>query len=81
MVIIALAFRQLLGSRVRLKVGLVVALFVLFLQGGGALTYVIDSNQNWYWQNRTVQQLNKVAQHVVKPLIIVKTPLRSFGHF
>ncbi|HXR49668.1 MAG TPA: hypothetical protein VN778_01425, partial [Verrucomicrobiae bacterium] len=62
-----------------LKAALLMAVFILFLQGGGVLTYITDSNQAWYWQNRTIVSLNKVAQQVVKPLIIIKTPLRSFG--
>jgi len=79
MIIIALAFRQLFGHRTHLKAALLMAVFILFLQGGGVLTYITDSNQAWYWQNRTIVSLNKVAQQVVKPLIIIKTPLRSFG--
>ncbi len=81
MIILALAFRQLFGHRLQLKAAFLVGVFVLFLQGGGALTYITASNPAWYWQNRTITGLNKVAQQIVKPLIIVKTPLRSFGKY
>ena len=79
MVMLALAFKQLFGHRLHLKAGLVIGVFVLFLQGGGTLAYIVDSHQNWYWQNRAVVRLNQLAQQVVKPLILVRTPLKSFG--
>lgn len=79
MLLIALAYRELLARKHHLKLGLAVVVFVLFLQGGGALTYIAASNSNWYWQNRTVLSMNKAAQQVVKPLIVIKTPLKSFG--
>ncbi|MGC1176987.1 MAG: hypothetical protein WA843_02855 [Candidatus Saccharimonadales bacterium] len=81
MILIALAFRELLGQRTRLKIALLSVVLFLFLQGGGALTYIINSNQHWYWQNGAVVQLNETLQHIIKPLIIIKTPLRSFGRF
>jgi hypothetical protein len=79
MFIMALAVRHALGNRERLKGILLLVVLVLFLQGGGTLTYITDSNQNWYWHNSAVDKLNKLAQDFVKPLIIVKTPLHNFG--
>jgi len=79
MVLIALAFRQFLGDRERLRTGLLVVVFVLFLQGGGALTYIFYSNDHWYWQNSVPVHLNQTAQQLLKPFILVKSPLKSFG--
>jgi hypothetical protein len=79
MLLIALAYRQLLLDKQGLKVGLVAIVFVLFLQGGGALTYITASNSNWYWHNSTVSRLNSLAQRITSPLIITKTPIKSFG--
>lgn len=79
MLLIALAYRQLFRERHHLKIGVVAVALLLFLQGGGAFTYIVSSNSHWYWQNKTVVRLNQAAQQVVKPLIIVKTPLKSFG--
>jgi hypothetical protein len=79
LLILALALRQSLGNRVRLKMALALAALVLFLQGGGALTYIIDSNHNWYWQNKAIVRLNELAQQAVKPFILIKTPLRNVG--
>jgi hypothetical protein len=81
MLLIALAYRQLFADKHHLKLGLMIVVFVLFLQGGGALTYIAVSNQNWYWPNQTVIGMNRLAQQVVKPLIFIKTPLKSFGKF
>lgn len=77
--LLALAFKRLFGQRNQLKAALLVGLLVLFLQGGGALTYIVDSNQNWYWQNKAVVRINELAQQFVKPFILIKTPLHSFG--
>jgi hypothetical protein len=75
MILLALGFRQMLGHRAHLKMALAMATFVLFLQGGGALTYIASSNKDWYWENRAVAQLNEAAQKVVNPLILVKQPM------
>ena len=61
-----------------MRADLALVVFILFLQGGGDLTYINDSNSNWYWPNRTVIDMNHAAQDIVKPLIIIKTPLHSF---
>lgn len=79
MLLIALAYRQLFRERHHLKIGIAAVVLVLFLQGGGAFTYIVSSNSHWYWQNKAVVQLNQAAQQVVKPLIVIKTPLKSFG--
>jgi hypothetical protein len=79
MIIIALAFRQLFGHRTHLKVALAGAAFVLFLQGGGALTYILNSNESWYWQNNGIARLNHATQALVKPLVVVKKPISAFG--
>lgn len=79
MLLVALAYRQLFRERHHLKLAIAAVVFVLFLQGGGAFTYIVSSNSDWYWQNKAVVRLNRAAQQVVKPLIFIKTPLKSFG--
>lgn len=79
MLLIALAYRQAFAQKHRLKLGLMIVVLVLFLQGGGALTYIAVSNSDWYWHNRTVVGINRVAQQIVRPFIIAKKPLKSFG--
>lgn len=79
MLLIALAYRQALAQRHRLRIGLLVAVLVLFLQGGGALTYITLSDSSWYWQNRTIISMNRAAQRVIKPFIIIKAPVKELG--
>ena len=46
---------------------------LFFLEGGGPITYIYASNQNWYWPgNNFIGILNKSAQKVVKPWVITK---------
>ncbi len=79
MVVFALAFRKYFGHRTHLKMALLSAVFVLFLQGGGALHYITSSNPSWYWQNRVVVEANEIAQGIFKPLMIIKTPVSAIG--
>jgi hypothetical protein len=79
MLIIALGFRQLFGHKAHLKVALLMAVFLLFLQGGGALTYILNSNQSWYWQNRVVSRVNRAAQGALGPLVVNKKPVAPIG--
>lgn len=79
MLLIALAYRQAFAQKHHLKMGLMVVVFLLFLQGGGALTYIVVSDSHWYWPNRTIVSINSAAKHLVRPLIIAKKPVKSFG--
>jgi hypothetical protein len=79
MLVIALGFRQLFGHKAHLKVALLAAVFLLFLQGGGALTYILNSNQSWYWQNRVVSRINRAAQGALGPLVVNKKPVAPIG--
>jgi hypothetical protein len=49
-----------------------VVLAAFLLQGGGAVTYIVRSNDNWYWPNKTVRRLNGDIRTVVSPLIYGK---------
>lgn len=78
MVLIALPFylaaivgwQQLLAGRVRLKLAVFIVATLLFLQGGGIVSYIAYSNQYWYWpESRWVQSTNKRLQDVIKPLV------------
>lgn len=79
MLLVALAYRQALAHKQNFKAGLMVVVLLLFLQGGGALTYIVVSDSHWYWPNRTVISLNKTVQRIVRPLIIAKRPVKTFG--
>jgi len=49
-----------------------VVLAVLLLQGGGAMSYIIRSNDSWYWPNATVRRVNDDIRGAVSPLIFGK---------
>lgn len=44
-------------------------LLLLFTQGAGATTYILYSNNNWYWPNNSVIQTNNNAQNFLKLFI------------
>jgi len=71
--LVAQAVGLLLAKRPVRKVAVVLALFVLFTQGGGALTYIARSDTSWWWKMEDVplaSPLNQTAQPVVRALII-----------
>lgn len=56
--------------RPRLKViGLLTVLFMLS-QGAGAITPILNSQDNWYWQHPTVIKANHVAKDILRPVVI-----------
>jgi hypothetical protein len=67
MLAVGMAYRQFLSvGRQALILGLV---FLIFLQGGGAITFIVQSNAAWYWPHDAFAlRLNKRAQKVIWPL-------------
>jgi hypothetical protein len=62
----SLAFRKL-----KIKKTLVAALvLLLFLQGGGFLTFITRSDATWDWPNSVVIKVNNAARKITKPIII-----------
>lgn len=53
-----------------LRVWLAAAAIVLFLQGGGVFSFILRSNETWYWPNRAVAHANNAARKVLDPLIV-----------
>jgi hypothetical protein len=43
---------------------------VMFLQGGGFLTFITRGNGSWEWPNSTVVKVNNAAQKVINPVIV-----------
>ncbi len=43
---------------------------LLFLQGGGLMTFIMRSDASWYWPNNTVIRVNDAARGVLDPVII-----------
>jgi hypothetical protein len=68
-----LAWSDLLKKRQTLKLSIAGAvLAVLLLQGGGAMTYIIRSQDSWLWPNHDVVRVNQVVREIAWPLIVGK---------
>ncbi len=52
------------------KALITLVVILLFFQGGGLMTFILRSDNTWYWDNDTVVKLNHVARKVVKHLVI-----------
>lgn len=63
----ALAFERLL-RRPHLKVAAAAVSIVGLAWGGGALTYILRSNESWYWSNPAVAHANRAVQRVAGPI-------------
>lgn len=46
------------------------AVMLLFLQGGGVITYIVQSDSTWDWPNHKIVLMNNAARRVLKPIIV-----------
>jgi hypothetical protein len=72
---VGLAFQHLFKIMFKRRVQSFVAIFsvviiLLLLQGGGALTHLVRSEPNWYWQNKTIINFNTTLKKIASTLII-----------
>lgn len=69
MLAVGLAYQQFLQKR---QQGIVLAIvLLLFLQGGGVLSFINDSTPQWYWPNDHLsKQMNTRAKRVLKPFLL-----------
>lgn len=56
----------------RQKVLAVVIISLMFLQGGGILTFIIRSDQSWYWPNNSVVKVNNAAHKIATHVVVKK---------
>lgn len=65
----ALGIKAVFEKRPRLQLAIAVTAIVCLVWGGGALTYILRSNDQWYWQNnRVVVSVNRSIRNVVGPV-------------
>lgn len=69
MLALALAFAELVRRRPRLRIVLAGLILFCFFWGGGALTYILRSNDAWYWPNQGVKDANHAVQRGVGPAV------------
>ena len=53
------------------KKWVVVAVILLFWQGGGVFSFILRSDASWYWPNRAVVKINEGAQNVLSPIMFI----------
>lgn len=69
-----LAWMDILRHRPSLKVWVAVAVIAVFLlQGGGTMTYIVRSNNSWFWDNSLVRHVNADVRSAVSPVILGKS--------
>jgi len=68
LVLAARAVDELLGRRQAQKLAIGLTAVVCLAWGGGALTYILRSNNAWYWPNSTIRTANHAVQNVLGPL-------------
>lgn len=52
-----------------LKLGMAIAVILLMLQGGGILTFIVESSSSWYWQDPGVIKINLTVHEFVSRFI------------
>ena len=62
-------FRELFAKRQSLKTGAATVVCVLFLLGGGFMTFIVRSDSTWYWHSAFIDQINHTARTVLTPVI------------
>lgn len=64
----ALAFSVALKQRLRIKLAIAAVAIGSLLWGGGALTYILRSNDAWYWPNTSLREVNHSLQRTLGPV-------------
>jgi len=65
-------FVKLFAKHPKIKIFLTIVIVIMFLEGGGALTFISRSDSNWLINNTTVQKVNKTAKKISKKIIITR---------
>jgi hypothetical protein len=68
------ALHLLLGKKQWLKTVFATLAILLFLDGGGVFTFIVHSNNPYYWPKPYAQHLSDSAKHAVSPFIVKDTP-------
>ena len=71
------AMAKTLRHRPTLKVLLATVAIVMFIQGGGVMTFILRSDSTWDWPNTTVVKANNAARDVLKTVVLAGTKTYS----
>ncbi len=61
---------RVLKYRPKIKITLAILVIVLFIQGGGVLTFISRSDNDWIWSNPTVNKINKTAKKISNHIVV-----------
>jgi hypothetical protein len=68
--ILARAFSLAFKKYGHLKVIAACITIIMLLEGGGIFTYIIRSNDSWYWHSNKVVKVNKVVRKITKKVVV-----------
>jgi hypothetical protein len=63
------------GHSLRLKMFIAGLIIVLFIQGGGSLTFIVESNYTWYWPDHRVQTASFYAREIARHFVVFSNPV------
>ena len=66
---VGFGFQQLLHKLPEIRLGLMTAVLICFMAGGGALTYILHSDPSWYMPSSKVVTINQKTQRILGPII------------
>ena len=64
-----IAITLILKKNDRLKVVLASLMLLAFIWGGGILTFILRSNDAWYWNNSAVKTVNNSTRNLIGPIV------------
>jgi hypothetical protein len=64
------AFKIAFENKQRLKYLAALVVLIMFIEGGGLLTFIIRSDSTWYWKNNTVVTVNNTARNLLRYEVI-----------
>lgn len=70
LVLIVMAYRSITISHTYLRLPILIIVLGILLQGGGVLTHITKSSNNWYWKNETVIETNEKLRRSLDPIIV-----------
>ena len=68
--LVGLAYSRLWRRKPVVKALAITVVLILFIQGGGILTFILRSNDSWYWPNNVVVTINHAVRETLKPFVI-----------
>jgi hypothetical protein len=66
--VVSMAVNELLGRHGRIRATVAGVVVLSLLWGGGALTYVLQSDDDWYWPHTPLRPANHIIQNTLGPI-------------